>query len=390
MSPRSRLVVALASTAIVSYVVLGTLLGRVMGDTTYGQLAVFNEVVQYVLDLYVDKPDLDRSMAGARQGLTDALDGDSAYLEPAEWKTWQEPATGDAEVGLAVSRRYGYLVVIAPRPGSPAAKAGVRTGDVVKTIDGRHGRTVALPVAQRMLRGAAGSTVKLTLLRAGTSDPIEVSLVRQVLQTAPVETKALPSGPLYVKVAEFGAGTADDVRKQVEAARKAQQPLVLDLRGSAQGFPQDGVKVAELFVGSGPLAKLSGAHTTEQVWNADPAHAAYAQGPLVALVDNGTAGAGEVVAAALLDSGRCAVVGEHTFGRAGVQKAVPLAEGGGLVITVSKFSSPKGTAIHGKGVEPSVVVDGGSPDDDEIKAGKDPILEKALEVLKAPPAAKAA
>jgi carboxyl-terminal processing protease len=383
MSPRSRLVVALVSTALTGYILLGSLLGRVLGDTTYGQLALFNEVVRLVLETYVEPVNIDRALAGARHGLTEALDGDSFYLDAEAFRAWQQPAKeNEADVGLLLTRRLGFLMVVAPRPGSPAEKAGVRTGDILKTIDTRHTRPLAPFVGQRLLKGAPGSVVKLTLLRGG-SDPIELSLVRERLAAPPVKGRVLDGGTGYVKVPEITGRVADDIRGELETLRKAgARRLVLDMRGAAFGAPADGVKVAELFLKGGVVAKLSGARHAEEVLSADPGRAAWDL-PVAALVDVGTAGAGEVVAAALLDSGRGEVVGQRTFGRAPFQRVVTLPEGG-LVVTVARYASPKGTPIHGKGVEPSVAVE--LPDDEEDEATTrtpetDAVLQKAIEVL---------
>jgi carboxyl-terminal processing protease len=382
MSPRSRLVVALVSTALTGYILLGSLLGRVLGDSTYGQLALFNEVVRLVLEAYVEPVNVDRALAGARMGLTEALDGDSYYLDQEEFRAWQQtPRDSDADVGLLLTRRLGFLMVVAPRPGSPAEKAGVRPGDIVKSIDTRHTRPLAPFVGQRLLRGAPGSAVKVTLLRAG-SDPIELTLVRERLSAPALKARVLEGGTGYVKVPEISGRVADEIRAEIETLRRAgARSLVLDLRGAGFGAPADGVKVAELFLKGGVVAKLSGTKHPEEVLSADPARSAWDL-PLVTLVDTGTAGPGEVVAAALLDAGRGEVVGQRTFGRAPFQKGVALPEGG-LVVTVAKYSSPKGTAIHGKGVEPSVAVD--LPDDEDEEAAapaRDLVLEKALEVLK--------
>ena len=392
MSARSRLFIALVSTALIAYVAIGSLLGRVLGDTSYGQLAVFNEVVRLVLEGYVEPVNLDRAMAGARLGLTDALDGDSAYLDAEEWKLLQQPGKDDADIGVAITRRFGFLMVVAPRSGSPAEKAGLRTGDILKTIDGRHTRPLAAASGQRLLRGAPGSSVKLAILRAGV-DPFEVSVVRERLSAAAPSSRILADGAGYLKITELSPKSAEEARAAVESLKRGgAKGLVLDLRGAAQGAPAEGVKVAELFMNGGVVAKLSGAKTPEQVLSAAPRGAVW-EGPLAVLIDNGTSGAGEIVAAALRDAGRGPVVGERTFGRVGIQKELPLAEGG-MILTVARYVSPKGTAIHGQGVQPTVAV-GSGPDDgpEEVSApapGKDKVLDKALELLRSGEAKKAA
>jgi carboxyl-terminal processing protease len=384
MSPRSRFLVAVASTALIGYIAMGSLLGRVMGDTTYGQLAVFNEVIRLVMEAYVEPVNLDRAMAGADHGLTEALDGDSAYLNAEDFKIHQQAREPDADVGMLLTRRFGFLMVVSARPGSPAEKAGLRPGDILKTIDGRHSRLLPVPVGERLLKGSPGSTLKLNVLRA-KSDPLELSLVRERLAPTAPRGKVLADGVGYLQVREFAARVGEDVRAEVEALKRSgARRLVLDLRGAAYGRPAEGVKVAEVFMKGGVVTKLAGRRVTEEVMSADPARAAWDL-PMAVLVDTGTAGPGEIVAAALLDAGRSPVIGERTFGRAPVQKVVPLPEGG-LILTVAKYFSPKGTPIHGKGVEPSVPVD--APDEETSPPGMDvgdPILEKALEVLKAEP-----
>ena len=201
MSPRVRLLVALTSTTLIGYIAVGSLLGRVLGDSTYMQLSIFNEVVRLILEQYVEPVNLDRAMSGARLGMTDALDGDSAYLDADEYRQWQGMREGEGDVGLLLSRRFSFLMVVSPRAGSPAEKAGVRPGDIIKTIDGRHTRAVSAPVGHRLLRGAPGSLVKLTLLRQG-SDPINVTLTRERPAPQPARGKMLEGAVGYLKVAE--------------------------------------------------------------------------------------------------------------------------------------------------------------------------------------------
>ncbi len=382
MTARSRLLVAFLSTGIMGYVAVGSLLGRVFGDTSYGQLALFNEVIRIVLDAYVEPVNLDRAMAGADQGLLEALDGDSAYLDADDFKAYQQPVKeNEAEVGLALTRRFSFLMVVTARPGSPAAKAGLKAGDIIKTIDGHHSRPLSVPVGERMLRGAPGSIVKVQVIRAG-NESVEYSLVRERLTPTAPRGKMLEDGVGYLKVADLAPKAADEARAQLDTLKRSgARRLVLDLRGTGYGVPTESVKLAEMFLKGGVVAKVTGRKVAEQVLTADAGRSAWDL-PMAVLVDTGTAGSGEIVAAALLDAGRAPLVGEHTFGRAPVQKTVPLGDGG-LVLTVAKYVSPKGTAIHGKGIEPTVSVETplDAASEGTAPAG-DPILDKALEVLK--------
>lgn len=384
MSARARLVLALVSTALIGYVAVGSVLGRVLSDSSYSQLAVFNEVMRLVLDAYVEPVNVDRAMAGARQGMADALDGDSAYLDPRELEAYQQPPQdGEAEVGLALTRRFAFVMVVAARPGSPADVAGLRPGDLVKSIDDRATRTMPAVVAERLLRGVPGSSVKLGILRAG-ADPFDVAIVRERLQPSVVQARMQEGAIGYVQVSDFTPAVADEVRAQVASlARDGADRLVLDLREAAFGSPAEAVKVAEVFVKGGVVTKLVGRHAQERTFSADPARAAWS-GPLVALIDNGTSGPGEIVAAALVDAGRATLVGERTFGRACESKLVPLPEGA-LLITVAKYVSPKGTVLHGEGLKPAVAVASRTDEDEDLPAGTprpDRILEKAIETLR--------
>jgi carboxyl-terminal processing protease len=395
MNPRSRLLVATVSTALVGYVAAGSLVGLVRSDSSYSQLSVFNEVVHIIGEAYVEPVNMDRALNTANQGLTEALDGDSAYLDAEDFKAYQQSASREAEgeTGLTLTRRFAFLMVVSVRANSPAERAGLRTGDIVKTIDGRHSRSIPVAVGERLLRGAPGSVVKLAVMRSRT-EPAEFSLVRERLVPVPASARLLEPGLGYLRVTEFSSQTVDEVRAGLELlTRDGAKQLVLDLRRAATGSPLQAVAVAELFIKQGVITKLTGRKQPEQVWSADPRKLAW-EGPMAALIDTGTAGAGEVLAAALLDAGRATLVGERTFGRAGVQKAIPLPEGG-LVLTVAKYLSPKGNPIHGKGVEPNEAVAAPRPKDDDdddadpvaapVPAAADPILDKAVQILKGGP-----
>ena len=200
MSHRTRLLVALVSTGLIGYVAVGSLLGRVLGDTSYGQLAIFNEVVRLVLDAYVEPVNVDRAMAGRDSGWRTRSTATAPTSTRRSSASTSSPGRrGDAEVGLVLTRRFSFVMVVAARPGSPAEKAGLRPGDLLKTIDERHTRPMPAVVAERLLRGAPGSSVKLGVLRAG-ADPFDVTCVRERVLPAAPQGRLLEGGTGYVKV----------------------------------------------------------------------------------------------------------------------------------------------------------------------------------------------
>lgn len=385
MSSRSRLAIALLSTTIACYVAFGTLFGRVVGDSAYGQLALFGEVLHLVTSSYVEPINAERAMRNAELGLTEALDGDSAYLDANEFREYQQPSRrADADVGLALTRRFGFLLVVAAQPGSPAARAGLKTGDVLKTIDGRHTRSIAVPTGERLLRGAPGSVVELAVMRR-SNDPLKITIVREQLEPARPTLTRRNDGAAVLKLADLSEGAAEAVRDQLEELRRdGIERLVLDLRGAAFGRPAEAVKIAELFLRGGVVTRLVQRHEAEKTFNAEARRSAWPHA-LAVLIDTGTSGPAEIVAAALADAKRGPLVGSRTIGRAGIQRAFALHEGG-VVLTVGKYLTPGGKPIHEQGLEPTVAVarrDDSESGEEEGDAA-DPALEKALELLATP------
>jgi carboxyl-terminal processing protease len=388
MTARSKLVVALVSTPLVAFVLVGGLLGKsAAGQSTYQHLRVFEDVVQLVLSAYVEEVDIKKAMDGALRGLADGLDPDSAYLT-ADLARQAELGTPlpEGDVGLALTRQY-YVRVLAVRDGSPAARAGLRTHDYIRAIDGRSTRDVSVFEATRLLRGAPGTVVALTVLRGTAADPHVVKLVREKLAGPELTARALAPGVGYVRIAAFSARTREALAQRVdELVKSGARALVIDLRGTADGPLDAGLEAARLFVPTGTLAQLAGRSGQPQLVAARPGDGAVAL-PVVVLTTNGTAGAAELFAAALAGNGRADLVGERTAGRAGVQRVVRLPDDRALWLTVSRYLTPKGEPIHGQGLAPTVEVD-----DPEVEFGApppaaDPILERALERLGAKRAA---
>jgi carboxyl-terminal processing protease len=380
MTSRTRLLVLAISTPVIAFAVIGGFLGQAMTrDDTYQHLRVFEDVVSLVLNNYVEEVDVNRAMRGAMHGLAEGLDADSAYLPPALARTVAE-APAAADVGLELTRQY-YLRVVSARDGSPAAKAGLRTGDYVRMIGDRATREMSAYEGNRLLRGAPGSKVSLLVIRGNAADPHEVQLVRERAPAPEVTSRVAAPGTGYLRIPAFSPQTAAQLKRQIDAlAAGGADRFVLDLRGTAEGDLDEGVAAARVFVKTGPLAVKQGKGDQREVLSAAAGDGAVPS-PLVLLTDAGTAGAAEVFAAALDDSGRATLVGERTLGRAARQRLVSLPDGSGLWLTHLRYLTPKGNALHEKGLEPDVEVD--QPDVEfgsEPPAG-DPALDRAIEQL---------
>jgi carboxyl-terminal processing protease len=380
MTSRTRMLVLAISTPVIAFAVIGGFLGQAMTrDDTYQHLRVFQDVISLVLNNYVEEVDVNRAMRGAMHGLSEGLDSDSAYLTPALVKTINEPA-GPADVGLELTRQY-YLRVVSARDGSPAAKAGLRTGDYVRMIGDRPTREMSAYEGNRLLRGPAGSKVKLLVIRGNAADPHEIELVREQPAGPEVTSRMAEPGVGYVRVLDFSAQTPALLRTQLGAlAKSGAGRYIIDVRGTARGDLDHGLEAARLFVKSGTLAIRQGKGDQREVVSAQPAGDVITA-PVVLLTDGGTAGPAEVFAAALDDNDRTTLIGDRTLGRAARQRLVTLPDGSGLWLTHLRYLSPKGNQIHEKGLEPDVEVDQPEVEFGSEAPTTDATLQKALEHL---------
>lgn len=382
MSPRTRVLVLSISAPIVAFAIVGGFLGNVTArEGTYQDLRMFDEVTGLIHNNYVQDVDIDRVMRGAMHGLADALDADSAYLSPAEVK---EVGTGAAlpagDVGLELTRQY-YLRVIAAREGSPAAGTGLRTGDYIRMIDDQPTRDMSVWEGVRALRGAPGSTVKLTVIRGSAADPHVVELTRVAAPALRVTGRLAAPGVGYVRIPEFGPATADQVSGEVARLKKAgASKLLIDVRQASSGAPASGLGVARLFVRTGTLAILeskAGESVERQTISAAPGDGSISD-PVTVLIDTGSSGAAELFAAALAGNRRADLVGERTIGRVAVQKLIALPDGSGLWLSTGRYLQPDGSVLHDKGLEPTVAVDEPDVEFGQPAPTGDPIFDRAL------------
>jgi carboxyl-terminal processing protease len=381
MTSRTRLWVLAISTPVIVFTVVGGLLGQALSkDETYQHLRVFEDVVGLVVENYVEPVDVKEAMAGAMRGLADGLDPDSAFLSPELVKIIEANAPeAPGDVGLELTRQY-YLRVVSAREGSPAAKAGLRTGDYIRAIDGRATRDMSAYEGRRLLRGAPGSKVSLLVLRGNAADPHEVAIVREQLTGPELTSRMADATTGYLRIIDFTRDSPARVKQAFDALVKTGATrLVIDLRGAARGDLDHGLNTAKLFVRNGTLGIKQGKTQSETV--AAQAADAVITMPVALLVDNGTAGAAEVFAAALDDNGRADLIGERTLGRAARQRLVKLPDGSGLLLSTERYLSPSKTAIHERGLTPDVEVDQPDVEFGAAPPPGDPALDKALERL---------
>ena len=398
MTLKTRLSVLLISTPILAFVIVGGLLGRASAvttdgpDETFQHLRVFQDVVHLVMSNYVEEVRVDKAMEGALRGLAEGLDPDSAYLTAAQVREIeQKKPLPEGEIGVELTRQF-YLRVIAARDGSPAAKAGLQTGDYIRAIDGKATRDMSVFEGIRLLRGQAGTPVKLTVLRGNAAEPHDVTVVREKTTAPTVTAKMVGSETGLIRIPAFTANTRAEVeRHAAELGKSGAKHLLVDIRHTAEGAIDNGIATARLFVKSGTVAIKAGREATgddkklvpgtRETITAQPGDGAI-ELPVTVLITAGTSGAAEVFAAALDGNKRAELIGEHTIGRAALQKLVPLPEGRGLWLTYARYIHPSGDAIHGPGLKPTVAI---AEPDVEFGApapASDPILDAALQRIK--------
>jgi carboxyl-terminal processing protease len=410
MSIRGKLTLVTLSAFIVLYSIVGGMLsksnnplfGAIANHGPYPQLRIFEDVVRHIVNDYVEKPDLEKVRVGALRGLTDGLDPYSAYLLPPQVKEYQSNKTKLDTTGMVIGQYSGFAYVIAVVPNSPSEKAGIKVGDVIEYIDGHATRDLDLYDVKSLLAGEPGSSVELTLINR---KPEKIKLVRGKVPPTPTETRLLESQVGYIKVPILNKGQSEAVETAIkDVIKRGAKSIVLDLRGSAGGDLSEGVKVADFFLKSGTIAKSIG--RKEKVLASFEAKADndLTDLPVAVIIDRTTAGASEVVAAAIMENQRGEVVGERTlFGMGSEQELFPLDDGSALLLTVARHASPSGKIFMTDGVTPNVEVKRADlaevtpPEGDQNRQGQqtegappvvvapkpadDLMLKKAIEVL---------
>ncbi len=407
MSFKAKLVLMVFSTALAVYAVVGGLLARRIGAVAKGnpyvQLKIFNEVVKHIANDYVDEPDMDKVRIGALRGLAEGLDPYCAYLSPEQVQRFKPETMTALPFGMVVSKYGGLAYVTAVVPESPAAQAGIKTGDFLEYVNTVATHDVSLYEVMEMLTGVpSGGSIEVTVLRPGLGKGEKYTLRPGSFQS-PVTARMEAPDTGYIKVGLLTKGKTDQVIAALRQLRqRGAQKLVLDLRESAQGELTEGVALASVFIPSGIVARTLEANNVVTSLTAQPVSLTF-EGKLVALIDRSTAGPAELVAAAIRDNRRGELVGEKTFGAGSEQRLFPLRDGSAMLLTTVRYAPATGKSLMEEPVRPSVEVKVADvepvtpdldfdpsrptevPEEEPKKVTpptEDVILKRALEVLK--------
>ena len=355
-------------------------------DGAYRQINVYSEVLRHIQTDYVTDPNIPAVTNGALRGLLESLDADSSYLSPEDYKIYKADRGGNAQAGINVSKRYGYATVVSVVPGGPADKAGLVDGDILEAIEGQDTRDISLAMIRLMLEGAPGSTLTVGVVRSSRSEPDKISMTRSLQAPPPVAESLYENASiLYLKPEVLDHDHVSELETKLKGMQKAgNKKVLLDLRDVAAGDMAEAVRLANFLLKSGTIATLEGQKFPKQVFTADPAKTIQATAPVVVLVNRGTAGPAELVAAALLDNKRADVVGERTFGEGTQQKTFDLPDGAALILSVAKYESPDGKKLQDDGVTPDVLVASGLDDQVAVDEEAPPQAAAPAPVAKKP------
>lgn len=351
----------------------------------YRRLGVLSQVMAHIENSYVDSLDEDRLIDGAIRGMVGTLDPHSSYLNAEEYALLESDTTGQfGGVGVEIDSRGDYLTVIAPIPGSPAARAGVRAGDEILAIEGRDARGLEVDEAVRRMRGAPGSHVRVTFRRRGVEDPMRLDLVREIVHVSSVESHLLEDGVGYVNLKSFQERSSEEVDRALDELTRASngrlRGLVLDLRNDPGGLLDEAILIADEFLNDGVIVSTRGRDGSAQ--DEARAHSAGTRPdfPIVVIVNEYTASAAEIVAGALQDHHRAMLVGTRTFGKGSVQTVIDLPDGGALKLTIARYFTPSGRSIQAQGIAPDVQVEDVTlPDPPAAGSPEAPERERDLE-----------
>ncbi len=333
-------------------------------EKSYRSIKLFTEILEELENNYVDEVDTEKLIHNAIKGMVENLDPHSAFMPAEAFERLQDDTRGKfSGIGIVITLKNGLLTVISPIEGTPAYRAGIHAGDVIVKIDDQSTNGMALWEAVKLMRGPKGEGVVITLVRASMSEPIVLTLKRDMIPLDSVKHISLKPGFGYIRITNFRKNTIDDVKKALKSLKKegssSLKGLILDLRHNPGGLLDQAIKISDLFLDQGKILITKGRSDQEEIVYRATLNPTEANYPVVVLINGGSASASEIVAGALQDNGRALILGTTSFGKASVQTVIPLEDGFGIKYTIARYYTPNGRSIQAKGIEPDIVVQAG-------------------------------
>ena len=357
-------------------------------DLPWQDARMLADVLERVKHDYVNPVDDHQLLQAAIRGMVSSLDPYSAYLDGDEYDEVKISSSGQySGIGIEVSMEDAEVVVVSPFEGSPAAAAGIRSGDVIATIDGVPVNTTTLADTIGRMRGKEGTSVKIGILRAGSAEPLQFVLKRSRVELHSVRAELLEPGMGYARISQFSETTGDDLDAALKDLRKrngaALRGLVLDLRNNPGGVLEAAVSVSDTFLDSGVIVSAKG-RTAESKFEMDATPGDALNGaPIVVLINGGSASAAEIVAGALKDNHRAKLMGRTTFGKGSVQTVIPLSGDRAIKLTTSLYYTPSGVSINHRGIAPDIELERDPKPPSVPVPADEPLLQRDTEVKRA-------
>jgi len=349
----------------------------------YTQLNLFGSVFERIKTSYVERPDDSKLMEGAINGMISALDPHSRYMNEKGWSDMQETTHGEfGGLGIEVTMEDGLVKVVTPIDDTPAAKAGMLSGDVITQIDDEQIQGMTLEQAVSRMKGPANSKIRLKVVRKGVAAPIDVAIMREIIRVRPVRYHTDGGDIGYIRITRFNEQTTDGLKKAIASISKEIPDdklagYVVDLRNNPGGLLDQAVSVSSAFMSRGEVVSTRG-RTAEETQRFTARGGDITKGkPLVVLINGGSASASEIVAGALRDHKRATIIGTRSFGKGSVQTIIPLgANNGALALTTARYYTPSGKSIQAQGIKPDIEVLQDVPD--ELKTRADQRSEASM------------
>jgi carboxyl-terminal processing protease len=330
-------------------------------ENDYRELRLFTDVLSIVRRSYVEDVSMKDLIYGAINGMLSSLDPHSSFLPPDMYQELEIDTTGEfGGLGIEITLRNNVLTVVSPIEDTPADRAGLEAGDMILKIEDRFTKDLSIMEAVKLMRGPAGSSVTITIMRDAFDKPREITLKREVIKVESIKARTLEPGIGYVRIVQFQERTDRDLRKALARLHKENSSglsgLVLDLRNNPGGLLEQAVKVADQFLSSGLIVYTEGREEGSRMRFSASKEGTEPGYPLVVLINGGSASASEIVAGALHDNGRAVILGTQSFGKGSVQTIIPLSDDSGLRLTTALYYTPSGTSIQARGITPDIIV----------------------------------